>query len=63
MLLELFDYNGTVMLSVLVYLGIINLPPVGGLGTYRVGPMMPLFAVLVGAGDLMLTNRRWTALG
>jgi hypothetical protein len=32
------------------------------LGTYRVGQMMPLLAVMVGAGDLLLTNKHWTVL-
>jgi hypothetical protein len=32
------------------------------LGTYRVGQMMPLFAVMVGAGDLLLTNKHWSAM-
>jgi hypothetical protein len=32
------------------------------LGTYRVGQMMPLFAVMVGAVDLLLTNKHRTAM-
>lgn len=37
-------------------------PPTSLLGTYRVGQMMPLFAVMVGAGDLLITNKHRTAL-
>jgi hypothetical protein len=32
------------------------------LGTYQGGAMMPLFAVMVGAVDLLLTNKHCIAL-